>query len=390
MIRSYRYPLHPTQAQAAALVSWLGSCCDLYNGALQERRDAWRKLGKSVSLYDQFKSLTEIRSTIDGWDTVPAVVARSALRRLDKAYVAFFRRVKTGQKPGFPRFRSRRRYDSVAIGSSATQSERRCTLIRDGRVQLPKLGYVKFNQYRPLLGNVLDVVVRRETDKWFVIFQCDLGAAPAKIELATVTPARVVGSVVGLTTLATLSTGEGIANPRHGRKAAKRVAAAQRCLARKQRGSKSRRRAVVTLQRAYAHVRNQRLDTARKAAAVLVSRYDVICFEDLNIAGLAAGMLGKHVTDAAWGLLISATTCKAESAGKHVVAVDPRGTTIDCSGCGTAVPKRLDERIHKCPACGFTIGRDVNAAINIKTRGMRVLGLLATQRVTDEGLTASA
>ena len=196
-----------------------------------------------------------------------------------------------------------------------------------------------------------------------------------------------MGIDVGLTTLATLSEGAPIENPRHGKAAAKRVTAAQRCLSRKQRGSRSRRRAVVSLQRAYAHVHNQRLDTARKTAARMVSRFDVICFEDLNIAGLAAGMLSKSVNDAAWGLLIAATTCKAESAGKHVVKVDPRGTTIDCSRCGTAVPKRLDERTHRCGNCGLVMGRDLNAAHNIRGRGMRSLGLLATQRVTDEGTT---
>ena len=264
------------------------------------------------------------------------------------------------------------------------------SLIRDNRVKIPKLGYVKFNQYRPLQGRVCDVIVRREAGKWFVVFRCDVGAAPTKVALATVTDERIVGIDVGLTTLATLSEGAPIENPRHGRKAAKRVAAAQRCLARKQRGSKSRRRAVVHLQRAYQHVRNQRLDTARKTAAQLVNRYDVICFEDLAIGRMVHGNLAKSIYDAAWGMLISATTCKAESAGKHVVKVDPRGTTIECSRCGTAVPKRLDERTHKCPACGLVMGRDLNAAHNIRERGRRSLGLLATQRVTDEGYTMTS
>ena len=198
MIRSYRYPLHPTQVQAVSLASWLGSCCDLYNGALQERREAWRKLGKSVSYYDQQKSLTEIRATVDGWDDVPAVVARSALRRIDKAFSAFFRRCKASSKrPGYPRFRSRRRYDSFDFGSG-TKSP---IVVRDHRVKVPGLGYVRFNEYRPIGGKILSCIVRREADRWFVVFQCDVGAAPAKVELATVTDERIVGIDVGLTTL---------------------------------------------------------------------------------------------------------------------------------------------------------------------------------------------
>ena len=387
MIRSYRYPLLPTQAQAATLVSWLGACCDLYNGALQERRDAWRKLSKSLQLNDQSKSLPEIRATVDGWGEVPAVVALSALRRLDKAYAAFFRRCKAGEKTGFPRFKKRQRYDSFSIGSVAGRSHARGTLIVDGRVAIPKLGYVKFNQYRPLQGRVLDVIVRREADKWYVVFQCDVGAAPARVDLATVADERIIGIDVGLTTLATLSDGEPVENPRHGKAAAKRVAAAQRSLARKQRGSKSRRRAVVHLQRAYAHVRNQRLDTARKAAALLVAKFDVFCFEDLAISRMVHGNLAKSIYDAAWRLLIAATVCKAESAGKYVVATDPRGTTIECSQCGCAVPKRLDERTHRCGNCGLVLCRDHNAAINIKRRGMRLLGLSVTPLITGDGVT---
>ena len=453
MIRSFRYPLHPTQSQAASLTLLLGACCDLYNGAVQERRDAWtwrktqalcrglvslprgktakprkvtkvvkakvapkvdakaakpvkpkslwlaavgkaaRKVGGADTTYvSQCRALTEIRATVPGWSDVPCNIARSALDRADKSFVAFFRRFAAGEKPGYPRFKAKRRCDSFSIGSSAAASHARGTLIRDGRVNIPRLGYVRFNQYRPIPvgARVLDVIVRREAGKWYVIFQCDVGAAPARVDLATVTDERIVGIDVGLTTLATLSTGEPIANPRHGKTAAKRVAAEQRSLARKQRGSKSRRRAIVTLQRCHAHVRNQRLDTARKAAAVLVSRYDVICFEDLSIGRMVHGNLAKSIYDAAWGLLIAATTCKAESAGKYVVATDPRGTTIECSRCGTAVPKRLDERTHKCPTCGLTIGRDVNAAHNIRERGRRSLGLLATQGVTDEDSTEAS
>ena len=379
MIRSFRYPLRPTQAQEAVLTHWLGMCCDIYNGALQERRDAWRKEHRSIGYNDQTKALTEIRAAVPGWCDVPCEVVRSSLRRLDRAMKAFFLRVKRGVKPGFPRFRSRRQYDSFG-----TQGPVRV----DGNcVMLPKLGAVRFNQYRPIVGKVLDVIIRREADRWWVTFQCDVGAAPAKPEAATIDASRMIGVDVGLTSLATLSTGEQIANPRHGREAAKKLAAAQRCLARKQKGSRSRKRALVRVQRAHIHIANQRKDTAYKTAAGLVDRFDVICFEDLNINGLAGGILSKSVHDASWGRLIAAVACKAESAGKHVVLVDPRGTSQRCSGCGEVVRKTLSVRTHECPHCGLVLDRDVNAAINILALGRSALGLSATPPITSEGRT---
>jgi putative transposase len=379
MIRSFRYPLHPTIAQAEMLTSWLAACCDLYNGALQERCDAYRKQGRTITLYEQQQSLTEIRRDIEGWFDVPCTVARSALRRLDRAYKAFFRRVQSGKTPGFPRFRGKQWYDSFSF-----QGPRR---VEDGRVLFPRIGPVKVNFYRPLVGKLLDVIVRRDGDRWWVVFQVDLGLAPAKVDLAKIPESRMIGVDVGLTTLATLSNGEKIANPRHGKTSAQVLADRQRKLARKRKGSASRRRAALLVRKAQNKIHNQRKDTACKAAADLVSRFDLICFEKLNITGLANGVLGKFVRDAAWRMLIGATTCKAESAGKYAVDSDARGTSIKCSECEEDVPKGLGDRTHRCPRCGLVLCRDVNAARNILTRGKRVAGLHETPRVTAEGPT---
>lgn len=202
-------------------------------------------------------------------------------------------------------------------------------------------------------------------------FSCDLGAAPAKVE-----PQTVVGIDLGLRSLAVTSDGEVIENPRHAARAAAKLARAQRILARRKRGSRSRERARVQVAKAHAHVRNQRLDHARKVAASLVSRHDVVVHEDLQVARMVRGNLGKSIHDAGWGLLLHAIACKAEEAGKWDVAVEAPGTTRDCSGCGEPVPKGLGDRIHRCPRCGLVICRDHNAAINIMTRGRRVVSEL--------------
>lgn len=389
MIRSYRYPLHPTKAQEATLIFWLAACCDLYNAALQERRDAHRLQGVSIGYNAQTESLTEIRADDERMEAVPVDVARSALNRVKLAFDGFFRRVKENRergthKPvGYPRFKPKQRYCSFSIGAGAAHSPR---LIQGKHVKLPKLGKVKFNQYRPIPegAKVLDVIVRRDLDKWYVVFQCDLGAAPAKPDVTTIPLSRQVGIDVGLSALATLSTGEVIPNPRHGRDMAAVLARRQRALARKKRGSKSRRKALLLVQKAHATIENRRKDHHRKAAATLVRSYDLICMEDLAIAKMVHGTLAFSFHDAGCGGLRRCIEHKAESAGAHVVVSDPAGTTIECSRCGVRVPKTLAERTHRC-ACGLVLGRDHNAALNILARGRRAVGLPAIPLVTAEG-----
>lgn len=360
LIRTFRYPLRPTAAQEATLDAWRRQCCDLYNAALQERRDAWRKQRVSRNYYHQQSGLTEWRQSDPDGAAVPVWVQRSALRRVDLAFKAFFRRVKAGQTPGFPRFKSKKRYSSFSIDGNLDAIR-----VDGSRVALPKIGPVKFHQYRPLRGRVLRVTVRCDaTGKWWIAFTCDLGAAPEKVA-----PVSIVGIDVGLKSLAVTSDGAVVDNPRHAAKAAAKLARAQRVAARRRRGSKSKRRAAIAVAKCYARVKNQRLDHARKAAAWLVSRYDVIAYEDLNIAGLGRSALSGHIQNAGWGILLHAIACKAESAGKHVVAVDPRHTSQTCSGCGVLVPKDLSVRVHDCPHCGLRMDRDHNAARNVMALG---------------------
>lgn len=358
MIRTFRYPLRPTAAQETTLRAWLGQCCDLYNAALQERRDAWRRQKVSIGYNAQTKGLTEWRGMGLGGGDMPVEAQRSAIRRVDRSFKAFFRRCKAGQTPGFPRFKSKRRYDSFSVPGTDAK-------VNGARVDLPKLPCLKVHLYRPLRGKVLQVTVRRESDgKWSVFFVCDLGAAPP-----LVSPETVVGIDVGLKALAVTSDGEFVANPRHAAIGAARLARVQRVAARRKKGSRSKERARRAVARCYAHIRNQRLDYARKTAASLVSRYDVVAHEDLNIAGMTRSMLGGSINNAGWGILLRCIALKAESAGKHVVAVDPRHTSQTCSRCGALVPKDLGVRVHDCPHCGLRIDRDWNAAINICALG---------------------
>lgn len=372
VIRAFKYRLHPNQRQEQILNSWLVQCCDLYNAALEQRVMAY-KHARSITKYEQQVQLTELRLVDPVWRAVPALVQRSALERLDRAFQGFFARCKAGEaKAGFPRFRAVKRYASLSIHRGAWTEK--SPVIQKGRLHVPKLGHVKLNLYRPIVGEVLQVSIWRDgADRWWTSIACDVGDAPAKVSVA-----HAVGIDLGLKDLVVLSNGDApIPNPRFGQENAPKIARLNRALTRKTLGSKSREGARVSLAKAHAHVANQRLEYARAAAKKLFDRFDLIAHEDPRgmLVKLHRERFSKSFHDVAWGLILWCLTLKAEEAGRWLVPVDPRWTSQLCSGCGEVVPKKLSERTHRCGSCGLTIDRDQNAAINILTRGLRVLEL---------------
>ena len=355
MIRTFRYPLLPNASQRRTLEGWLDLCRNLYNAALEQRRDAWARQRRSVTYNDQTADFTQLRGADPDYSAMPYIACRLALRRLHRAFQAFFRRCKRGEKPGYPRFKARDRYDSIDLGKIRVEGN---------RVRVPKLGWVKFHRYRELRGEILTATIRRSPKRWWVSISCDVGPAPKKRAVRTAT-----GIDLGLRSFAVLSDGETVENPRHFRQGEKVLARRQQSLSRKPKGSRGRQRARRLVGLAHEHVRNQRLDFHRKLAKSLTDRFDLISHEDLNIRGISRGLrLAKSVHDASWGQFIRILTQKAEEAAAWVIPVDPYGTTQACSRCGSIVPKTLAERIHSC-SCGLRLGRDHNAAINILRLG---------------------
>lgn len=237
-------------------------------------------------------------------------------------------------------------------------------------------GMVKINLYRELRGTPKEVTIHREsTGKWWACISCDIGEAPAKLDVAAIADERKVGIDLGLTSIIATSDGEVVDNPRHFQKAKEQLAARQRRVEKEtQKGSNGRARVRRLVAKTHKHIANQRRDFAWKLAKSLVLANDLIALEKLNIAGLAQGMLGKHVNYVAWRILVHAIMCKAEEAGAWVVEIDPRYTTQECSGCGNVKPKDLSERIHHCSICGLTLDRDVNAARVVLARAVAALG----------------
>jgi len=355
-VRAYKFRLYPTTRQAVALAYQLSEACRLYNAALQERRDAWRK-GHRVNFATQCLQLKEIRAAGD-LGLVNAAAAHEIMRRVDLAFVAFFGRCKAGIQPGYPRFRSVRRYDSVTFpyqnGASLT-----C-----GDLRIQGIGRVRIRLHREMPRAPKRVTIKREGDRWFAIFLCEVEPQP----LAAT--GQAVGLDVGLTSLVATSDGDLVDNPRWFRTAQAETRIAARRVSRRVKGSRRRRKAVAILRRKLAHVAAQRRDFQHKLARQIVRKYDVIAVEDLNTKGLAGGMLAKAVHDAGWASLTERIAEKAEEAARAFVRVNPRGTSQACSGCGSVVPKTLAVRRHVCPDCGLDIDRDVNAARNVLKLGL--------------------
>ncbi|MFP5503913.1 MAG: RNA-guided endonuclease InsQ/TnpB family protein, partial [Candidatus Sericytochromatia bacterium] len=212
-------------------------------------------------------------------------------------------------------------------------------------------------------GRIKTVTIKREAGKWYVCFSVEVATEPLKPS------ALAIGLDVGLESFAVLSDGTVIANPCQYRHAQAALRRAQRRVARRKKGGGGRKKAVRELQAAHAHVRNQRLDFQHKLARWLVNSFGLIAVEDLNIKGLAGGMLAKAVHDAGWSGFFQRLAYKAESAGRLLVHVDPRGTSQRCSGCGAEVRKELKDRWHECLLCGLSVSRDLNSAREILRLG---------------------
>jgi putative transposase len=349
--RAYKFLLRPTKSQERLLAEMLEDHRQLYNAALEERREAWGMRKAPVRYYTQAAQLPEIREADRGgqgrWS---AGSQQQTLRRLDRAFAAFYRRVNTAQKPGYPRFKGRGWFDTVewpARKNGARWDSVPHPVVT--RVYLLGVGHIRTHRHRPVRGTVKTVSVKREGIRWFVILSCDnVSAHPLPATGA------VVGLDMGIASFLTTSDGVHLPNPRLLAAASTRLAAAQRVLARKKRGGGRRRKAVARVAALHGKVRRIRLDHAHKTALALVHDHDVICHESLNAMNMtrrprprlaadgthepngavAKAGLNKAILDAGWGLFLRVLAAKAESAGRAVIAVNPRHTSQACSRCG--------------------------------------------------------
>jgi len=371
MKKSFLYRAKISKATESNCILWLDTCRKLYNLALEQRINIYKQYGKSITGYDQSKQLVGLKKSFTEFKLINAQCLQGVVERLDKAYQNFFRRVKKGEKPGFPRFKSKDRYDSFTLKQNGWKIDGRYLIVKN-------IGKFKLFLSRPIEGKIKTVTIRRSrTNKWFVAFSCD--NVPKRDFAATT---KEVGIDVGIKSFCVDSDATQIQNPKFMKKALKKLRLKQRLLSRKKRGSKRRYKAKYTVAQCHEKIVNQRKDFLHKTANYYIKHYDKIYIEKLNIKNMMRNhYLARSIADSSWNKFFEFLSYKAEEAGRAVIKVNPRGTSQICSQCGERVPKALSVRVHHCPFCNLSLDRDLNAALNILAVGQTAQSLSAQQSV---------
>lgn len=388
MRRAYVFRLRPTARQHVALGACMDAHRELYNAALQERRDAWSHSKTRIYYGSQSAQLTDIRAVRPDQAVWSFSSQQATLRRLNKAFDGFFRRVKTakpGVMAGYPRFQGQVRFDSVQWPKDGDGAR---WLPDTKRVYLQGIGQVRVELHRPVAGRVKTIQVKRQGRRWLLVLSCD--DVPVSPLPAT---GRQAGIDVGIASFATTSDGEHLGNPRWGRAAGDGLAAAQQRLQRAKRGSRNRQRRRETVAARHRKIANQRKDFHHKQARALVESYDVLVVEDLKIVNtvrrakpvpdpdhpgqyLANGAraksgLNRSISDASWRGFLNALRAKAEEAERVLVEVDPRHTSDGCEECGyAAAENRVTQAEFVCQRCSHRAQADEHAARNILRAGL--------------------
>jgi len=407
MIKSYKFHVYPTDKQEIKLNKTLDLCRNLYNKSLEERMKAYelkqmtvheiiKKYGKDArkmlkirrtdNYSSQQNNLPVFKLNHLEYNDVYSQVLQDVLKRLDKAYQNFYRRVKNGENPGFPRFKSKNRYDSFIYSQSGFKLLKTKNKDDSYFVELSKIGKIRMFKHRLMEGKIKMCTVKRDIDRWYVVFTNEIEKQTPEISII-----NKVGIDVGLKTFLTLSNGEQINSPKFLLESEKRLSKEQRRLSRKKFKqieindrktnklikikipTENRKKQRIKVAKVHRTIRNQRMDFNHKTSRMIVDNYDMIVFEDLNIQNMmmnSHNIRNRNISDVAWYQLQTFTSYKAEWAGKKVIFVDAKNTSQECSNCGIIVKKDLSVRSHNC-ICGLSIDRDLNAAINILNRGMK-------------------
>ena len=332
-------------------------------------------------MYSQLNCFPELKREQPSLREVHSQVLQNVAVRVDLAFKAFFRRLKAGEKPGYPRFRGVGRYDSFTYPQSGFRVEEDGNLSGGGRLFLSKIGHVKAVIHRPLEGEVKTSTVKRTaTGKWYVTFACEveLEGLPKSKEQA--------GVDVGLSSFATLNHGKKIGNPRFFRTEEKALARAQRKLNQMEKDTKERVRRRKVVSRVHERIANKRKNFAHQASRQIVNLYGFIAVEDLSVNRMNKNRcLAKSIMDAAWGEFTQKLSYKAEWAGREFVRVNPAYTSQDCSNCGYRQLVLLSQRMYHCANCNLSLDRDHNAAKNILTLGLQSRGRKSQEAASFRG-----
>ncbi len=365
MNKNFQYRIYPTNKQLTALENTLEECRWLSNHLLENRKTAYEQEGKSLSCYGQQATYPILKDQRPSLKSVHSQVLQNVAVRIDLAMKAFFRRVKAGEKPGYPRFKGYGRYDSFTYPQSGF------SITHDNRVSLSKVGSVKMGYHRPVRGTIKTATIHKSsTGKWSITFSCECD--PQRLEPLD----TQVGIDVGLKTFATLSNAVEIETPRFFRKEEKALKRVQRKHSQLAKGTPQRRKHRKVVARVHERAKFKRQNFTHQESRQIVDRFGVICVEDLNVNRMVHNhCLAKSISDAAWSAFFSMLSAKAEEAGRQFIKANPAYTSQDCSTCGHRQRMPLSERVYHCPCCLLSLDRDLNASKNILRCGLASLGI---------------
>jgi putative transposase len=380
---AYQYRLRPTKQQIATFEHWLELCRRQYNYRLAERFNWWEQnrcdvdrcsiiscgiapLKDKPDYYSQKRDLANSKALFPEYKELPSHTLQDVIARIEKTLDRWLKGDSNGKRSGRPRFKSRGRYRSFTFPDPIRPEH-----IQGKLIQLPKIGKVKMILHRPIPDGfkIKTATITCKADGWYISLSLEDVTVPSLTTDVTPTPDKTVGIDMGLKSFLVTSDNQEVEIPQHYRKAEKKLKQLQRQLSRKNKGSDRRKKAIKRVAKTHLKVANQRKNFHYKTAILLLNQSQVIAHENLNIKGLAKSMLAKSVNDAGWGQFLQILNTKAASAGCLVIAVNPNGTSQECSDCGATVPKTLADRWHNC-LCGASYCRDHNAARNIKHRAV--------------------
>lgn len=379
--KAYRYRLKPTRKQTIFFSQFAGCSRYVFNRGLAERQKVYEEEQRTLRYFDQSTHLTKWKEDLEtAWlKETHSQVLQQSLKDLDSAFEHFFRRLKGGEKPGFPRFKCRGEHDAFRFPQGVK--------VKGDRVYLPKIGWVRFKKSREIGGAIKQTTVIREGDHWYVSFSCIEEMAVKEKVMPRLE--KAVGIDVGIAKFATMAVGlenqiEVIENPRCLKRSEKKIKILQKHLSRKKKGSQNRRKCKRKLSRMYARLRFQRHDFVHQNSSKIVKNHDVICIEDLRIQKMlkkGSRGLNRAIGDAGWRKFFECLKYKAEERGKHLVEMDIYyPSTKMCSRCGEKQEMSLSQRVYKCTNCGIELDRDVNSAINMKAAGTTVVNACGVAR----------
>jgi len=387
---TYQYRLNPTPEQASTIEVWAELLRRHWNYALGQRLDWLRRtrcqidrcsivcepigdIPEKVDYYTQASELRQTKELFPEYKSIYADCQQQNLMRLDKAWKRWLIPDKTGKRGGRPRFK--KRGDICSFTFPRVNCPKAGANLTGNILKLSKIGEIEVILHRPIPDGFVtkQATLVKKADGWYVSLSLEDNTVPFPLPVDKVKSA--VGIDVGLEKFLATSDGQAVEIPQFYRKSQRRLARGHRQLARRSKGSKNYQRQANKVACLHLHVARQRKEFHYQVAHWLCDQYDLIAFENLNIKGLARTRFAKSILDAAWGSFLNILQAVAVKRGKWAIGDNPRGTSIECSGCGERVEKTLKDRVHSCPHCKLVIDRDWNSGINILNRVKRTLGL---------------